>query len=419
MVNNILIIDCQIAGVAGDMFLGALLDLGADEERVHSAIKSLENREFGYGKINIEINQVMRGNFKARKIDITSEKNPQKHGDELIDIVEKAITKLELSGKAKKFASNTIHTIVSAEAELHNADFSHTHLHEVSLVDTAAEIIGVAVALDDLDLFDSKIYSTPVSVGGGLFKFSHGTVSSPAPATLAILTSKKFPFQGGPVESELATPTGVSIIVNLVDEINRFYPQILPLKVGYGAGSKDFKDAPSVLRMTIGNTLGNQDFFKDEIAILETNLDDTTGEIIGYTVDRLLQEGAKDVNIIPMFTKKNRPGQILKVIIDAKDVEHLSKVLIQETGTLGIRVNYCERHVISREVLTIEIIVGDVKEHINIKVSKDKNGEIIKIKPEFEDVKRIAIKNKKPLREIMDLATVQASNDLRKLKVIS
>jgi uncharacterized protein (TIGR00299 family) protein len=405
--NKILVIDCQVAGVSGDMILGALIDLGANIDKITSAIKSMEKPEYGYKNVKIEVNQVMRGEFKATKIDVTSEAASKRHGNELIEIVEKTADKLELSGKAKLFASNAIRTLVDTEADLHKAAFSNVHVHEVALVDTTAEIVGSAVALDDLGLFDSKIYSTPVSVGGGLFKFSHGIVSSPAPATLAIFTSKHFPIQGGPVETELATPTGAAILVNLVNEVNRFYPPIVPLKVGYGAGNREFKEMPGVLRMTIGKPLGN-DFLKDEIAVLETNLDDVTGEIIGYTFDRLLQEGAKDVSVIPMFTKKNRPGQILRVITDRNDADHLSRVLIEETGTLGVRVNFCERHIIGREIFQVDILVGDVKDFVNVKVAKNSRGEIIRIKPEFEDVKRIADKTKKPLREVMDLAITRA-----------
>ena len=222
--KKILIFDCQASGVAGDMILAALLDLGADTDKVVSAIKSLENPEYGYKNIQIKINQVMRGEFKASQIDVTSESASKRHGSELIDIVEKAAENLALSTKAKQFASKSIRTLVGTEADLHKTSFDDAHLHEVALVDTAAEILGVAVALDDLRLFDAKIYSTPVAVGGGTFKFSHGIVSSPAPATLAILQSKNFPFQGGPIEAELATPTGVSILVNLVDEVNSFLP---------------------------------------------------------------------------------------------------------------------------------------------------------------------------------------------------
>ena len=374
--KKILLIDCLASGVAGDMILGSLIDLGASVDKITSAIKSLENPAYGYENIKININQVMRGEFKATQIDVTSKTAHKRHGGELIDIVEKATANLELSSKAKKFASNVIRTLVGVEADLHKTSFDDAHLHEVALVDTAAEILGTAVALDDLGLFDAKIYSTPVAVGGGTFKFSHGIVSSPAPATLAILQSKNFPFQGGPIEAELATPTGVSILVNLVEEVNRFYPAMAPLKVGYGAGTKEFAEMPAVLRLTLGMPLDNG-VVKDEIAVLETNVDDATGEVLGYTIDKLLAEGAKDVSIIPMFTKKNRPGQIIKVIADQKDTQHLSQVLIDETGTLGVRVYFCERHIINRELHTVDLLVMGNKETVKVKVAKNLKGEII------------------------------------------
>jgi uncharacterized protein (TIGR00299 family) protein len=404
--EKILVIDCQVSGVAGDMILGALVDLGANVDKITSAIKSLEKPEYGYQKIKIDIKEVMRGEFKATQIDVTSESAQRRHGNELISIVEKAAANIDLSAKAKEFASKVIHTLVSVEADLHKTTFDDAHLHEVALVDTVAEILGVAVALDDLGLFESKIYSMPLAVGGGTFSFSHGITSSPAPATLAILQSRNFPFHGGPIEVELATPTGASILVNLVDEVTRFYPSMVPLKVGYGAGTKEFTEMPAVLRFTLGNPLDGG-LVRDEIAVLETNIDDATGEILGYAIDKLLSEGAKDVSIIPMFTKKNRPGQIIKVIADQKDAQRLSKVLIDETGTLGVRVYYCERHIINREIYTVDLQVMGNKETVRLKVAKDAKGEIIRIKPEYEDLKRLAEKTKKPLRELSEIAVAK------------
>ena len=411
--KKILLIDCQASGVAGDMILGALIDLGADVEKIVFAIKTLEKPEYGYKNIKIKIGPVMRGEFKATQIDVTSVSAQKRSGRELVDIVEKAAANLELSPKAKQFASKVIHSLVGAEADLHKTSFKDAHLHEVAMVDTAAEILGCAVALDDLGLFDSKIYSTPVAVGGGTFKFSHGIVSSPAPATLAILQSKKFPFQGGPIETELATPTGVSILVNLVDEVIRFYPLIVPLKIGYGAGTKDFAEMPAVLRLTMCETL-DKGPMKDEIAVLETNIDDTTGEVLGYTIDRLLSEGAKDVSIIPMYTKKNRPGQIIKVIAEQKDAQRLSQVLINETGTLGVRVYFCKRHITNRELHTVDVFVMGNKERVKVKIAKNLNGEIIHIKPEYDDLKKLAEKTKKPLKEIMEIAISRAREVLKK-----
>ena len=405
-------IDCQGSGVAGDMILGALIDLGANVDNIVSAIKSLENPENGYKNIKIKINPVLRAGFKATQISVTSESAPKMRGGELIGIIENAAGNIGLSPKAKQFVSKVIYTLVGAEAELHKASFNDTHLHEVALIDTAAEIIGCAIALDNLGLFDSKIYSTPVAVGGGMFKFSHGTVSSPAPATLAILQSKNFPFIGGPIESELATPTGVSILVNLVDKITRFYPPMVPIKSGYGAGTIDFAEIPALLRLTIGQSIENE-LAMDRIAVLETNIDDVAAEVLGYTLDKLLSEGAKDVSIIPMYTKKNRPGHIIKVIADQNDVEHLSQVLIDETGTLGARVYYCERHILNRELHTVNLQLMGNHETIRIKVSKNLKGEIIHVKPEYEDLKKLAEKTKKPLRELSEIAISKAREVLK------
>lgn len=409
--DKILVIDCQVAGISGDMFLGALIDLGANVNKVTSAIKSLEKQDYGYKNIKIDVKQVMRKEFRATKIDIAAEGVSRKTGSELVEIVEKSAKNLKLSEKAQQFASNVIRTLVNSEAKLHADDSSETHLHEVGLVDTPAEIVGAAVAMDNLQLFNAKIYATPVSVGGGLFKFSHGTVSSPAPATLEILKSKNFPIKGGPVESELATPTGAAILVNLAAEVSRFYPEITPLEVGYGAGNKDFEEMPNVLRITVGKPLENW-LLTDEIVILETNLDDVTGEIIGNSVDRLLQEGAKDVSIIPMFTKKNRPGQILKIVADQKDAKRLSRVVIEETGTLGVRMYPCERHILSRELFSIDVKIDDAKETVRVKIAKDRRGKIIQIKPEYDEVKRLADKTGKPLREITELVTLRAKEIL-------
>jgi uncharacterized protein (TIGR00299 family) protein len=405
--DKILIIDCQVAGISGDMFLGALIDMGADVNKVVSAINSLENPVYGYKNVKIDVKQVMRKEFKATKIDVTAESTARKTGSELVEIVEKSAKNLKLSGKAQQFASTVIRTLVSSEAKLHEKALSDAHLHEVGFVDTPAEIIGAAVAMDDLGLFNAKVYATPVSVGGGLFKFSHGTVSSPAPATLEIFRSKNFPIKGGPVESELATPTGASILVSLANEVSRFYPEMTPLKIGYGAGNKDFEEIPNVLRLTVGAPLENW-LLKDEIAILETNLDDVTGEVVGNSVDKLLREGAKDVSIIPMFTKKNRPGQILKIVADRKDVKRLSRIVIEETGTLGVRVYPCERHIVGRELSLVDVLIDDVKERVKVKVARDRNGNIIRVKPEYEEVKRLSDKTGKSLREINEIVTMRA-----------
>ncbi|MDR1992297.1 MAG: nickel pincer cofactor biosynthesis protein LarC [Nitrososphaerota archaeon] len=403
--RKILIIDCATSGIAGDMLLSALLDLGANTNRVITAIKTLENPTYGYGHINITHKKVMRNQFHAHQIDITSTYTKKRHGRELIDIIEKATADIPMSPKAQKFASETIHTLINTEAKLHNTNFDNTHLHEVALVDTVAEILGCAVALDDLQLFEAKIYSTPLAVGGGFIECSHGIVSVPAPAVLSILQSKNFPFHGGPIEHELATPTGVSLLVNLATKTTRVYPSLTPLRGGQGTGTKEFPQ-PTILRLTLGtHTKKNS---QETIAVLETNLDDVSGEIIGYTIERLLAQGAKDVSVIPTITKKNRPGHLIKVIADKKDTTRLADIVIAETGTLGVRIYYCKRHILNREIQKVDVTILGNKETIQVKIAKDATGEIIRIKPEYEDLKQLAEKTNQPLQKLTDLAISQA-----------
>lgn len=405
--SPIAIIDCQTAGIAGDMLLGALLDIGADATKVTHAIQSIESITSDYSNIKVDIKQVMSKNFHATKVSVTANGKHDKNGKQLIEMVEKTAQNLKISSKAKQYASNVIHTLVNAEANLHATSLCDMHLHEIGLVDTAAEIIGTAVALDDLDFFNTQLYTTPVSVGGGLFKFSHGITSSPSPATLAIFQSKNFPIQGGPVESELATPTGAALLVNLAPKVTPFYPKMIPVKVGYGAGDKEFFEVPNVLRITLGKSF-DAPLDSDVVAVLETSVDDVSGEIIGYTVDRLFLEGAKDVSIVPVFTKKSRPAQIIKVIADRSDSQRLVNVLIDEMGTLGVRVYYCERYLVSRSILSVDVSIDGKKEIVRIKVSKDSKGKIVRLKPEFDDLKYLAEKTSLSLRELSDLVTAEA-----------
>jgi hypothetical protein len=396
-----------MAGISGDMLLGALLDLHVKRAKVVKAMKTVKGYIKGCRNLRVSITDVARKGFHAKKVDVKAEGIAEMKGAELIEVVRNCIENLTLSEKAKQFALNTVNTLVGAEAKVHGKSIEDINLHETALIDTPAEIIGTTVALEDLNFFDMKVCSTPVAVGGGLFKFSHGIVSSPAPATIEILCSKGFPFIGGPVSAELATPTGVSLLVNLAKETVRFYPPMKPTAIGCGAGTKDFTEMPNILRITMGESLDHQ-LLKDDIMVLETNLDDVTGEIIGHTVNKLLREGAKDVSVIPMLTKKNRPGHIIKIIADRTTAEHLSRVLMEETGTLGVRLHPCERRILNRESISMKIKIKEIEESINVKVARNRKGEILQIKPEYEEIKRLAKKTDKPLREIMDIVKMKA-----------
>lgn len=404
--GKIVVIDCQVAGIAGDMFLGSLLDLGADVNKIVDAVKTIEELVM-CKNVKLNVRDVTRRGMRAKKVDVEADEWPEIRGAELINAIESCMDRLGVSQNAGEFALNTARTLLDAEAKLHGKDFNNIHLHELGQIDALAEIIGSAVALEDLGLFDAKVYSTPVAVGGGVLKFSHGKVSSPAPATLGILQSRRFPIVGGPVEAELATPTGVSMLVNLVDEVVRFYPALKPLKVGYGAGTMDFEEMPNILRVVLGES-PHHNLSEDEVVVLETNLDDVTGEILGHVLDKLLTEGARDVSMIPMFTKKNRPGYILKVITDRENVERLAHMIMEETGSLGVRFYACERRALLRDTMPIEVMIDGVRANVRVKVSRDMRGSILQIKPEYNDVREVAGKIGKPLRYVSGIIEAQA-----------
>jgi uncharacterized protein (TIGR00299 family) protein len=409
--ERIVVIDSQVAGVAGDMFLAALVDAGASAEKITSAIKTLEAPEFGYGRVNVDVKRVVRKGFQATKVDVTSEKNPRKNSHELVQTVEEATARLNLSTQAKRYASNTVRTLVNAESIMHPSGLEGAHFHEVALVDMPAEVIGVAVALEELGLFNSKVYATPVSVGGGLFSFSHGTLSSPAPATLAILQSKQFPFRGGPAEYELATPTGVALLVNMAHEACICYPAMIAEKTGYGAGQRDYPEMPNVMRVIIGRPLTSR-LASDEVTVLETNVDDVGGEILGNVVEHLLKAGAKDVAVIPALAKKGRPGFIIQLLSEKKDAARLSRMLMEHTGTLGVRLSTWDRFVLDREFITVDVEIKGVSRVVTVKVSRDLNGQILNVKPEYEEAKTLAIETCMPLREVLQIVREAAEKRL-------
>lgn len=412
-IERIVVIDCQVAGVSGDMFLGALIDLGASTAKISEAMKFAQDNLKGCRNLQLEARPVIRKGIHAQKVDIKFEEEvSERTGAEIEEAVLKTSESLKLPDKARQFALNTVRTLTDAEKKVHGGTADRVHLHEIGSADTVADVIGVAVALDDLKLFtQTVICATPVAVGSGLLKFSHGVVSIPAPATLEILRAKNFPVSSQTVAGELATPTGVSLLVNLADRVTSAYPTMKPVAVGYGAGTREFAEMANVLRIVIGEQIDGN-LFTDKVYVLETNVDDIPGEVIGYAVDKVLKEGARDFSIIPMFTKKNRPGQILQVISDEDKIERLAHILIEETGTLGVRFFPCQRYILSRESVPIDVVLGDAKEKVNVKVAKDKSGKILQVKPEYEEVKMLAEKSGKPLKEISRLIQKEAYNVL-------
>ena len=340
--KKILLIDCQVAGIAGNMLLGALLDLGADMGKVTGAMEAAKDFVNGCNSIDVVVKDVIQKGFRAKEVNvIIDEEFDYRTGIEIMNAVKNCAESLKLSDKASEMVLGSIKTLMEAEVNVHGTGLEDVHLHEIGSADTVADIIGNVTALEDLGaLKDTLICSTTVAVGGGLIEISHGIVPVPSPATLEILRSRNFPMIGGPIEAELTTPTGASLLVNLANKSVQFYPLMQAEAVGFGAGGKNLGAIPNIVRVILGHSSGH-DLLSDEMYVLETNVDDATGEIIGHAVERLLEAGARDVCIIPVFTKKNRPGQMIKVIVSKEDVGRLSRLMIEETGTLGVRVFPC------------------------------------------------------------------------------
>lgn len=412
--QKITLIDSSIAGISGDMLLGALVDAGGNKVKIKITKLAEIIPEFlaDCKEINIDFEEVNRSGIQATRIGINIHEHiHHREGKTLMDALNRILPEFDLHSpkEASNFAINALKTLIQAEAAVHNEPFDHVHLHEAGSADTIIDVAGIAIALDSLDLFNSKVYGTPPSIGGGIIKIDHGTYPVPPPATSRILKDYNIPFKGGPVEKELVTPTGISILANLVTEFTPLYPPMRVKTEGYGAGKYEFHGIPNVTRIIIGEAISLK-FFEDEIIKLETNVDDVTGEILGALVDKLLQYGALDVSYLNTVTKKNRPGYLISVISKPKDSLKLASILFEETGTLGIRtIPGIKRLILSRSIEKITITVDGKEFHVGIKIGKDSEDNILTLKPEFEDIKNIAKDTGESMKTISEIALKKAS----------
>jgi len=232
------------------------------------------------------------------------EKVHERKGTEIKKCIQDSIEKLTLSEKAKNFAISSIDVLMQAESKIHGYPLMSVHFHEASSIDTVVDIIGTAIALDDLKFFDDHIVTSPVAVGSGTVTFSHGTTSNPASGILEIFRNSNIIIYGGNVKEELTTPTGASLLVSLTNECSEFYPSLKVKSIGYGAGKKDFEGFSNVLKIVQG--VEDNILVKDSVKVLETNVDDVSGEILGNLIEKIMSKGAKDVTISYAITKKRK-----------------------------------------------------------------------------------------------------------------
>jgi hypothetical protein len=401
----VVIIDSQIAGISGDMLLSTLIDLGARKSKVIDGIHIAEKYLVGSKIQQIDFQKTVKHGIEATQLLLQiNETKRERKGVEILECITSVSDKIDFSESAKVFARETIRTLIKAESKIHGESVESVHFHEASSIDTVVDIIGTTIALDDLDLFSEEIISTPVAVGGGTLDFSHGMVSNPASAILEIFKNSNIAIVGGQTKDELTTPTGAALLVNLTKSCLEFYPSLKVGSIGYGAGKKNFEGFSNVLKIVKGEKTDH--FQQDSVQILETNVDDVSGEVIGNLIEKIMSAGAKDITITPAITKKNRPTHIISVICDPQSVNSILETLVSETGTLGIRIRNSSRYVVPRAIVTVPVEIHG--RNFVVKCKLVKHGDAVKhIKVESSDIKLISDSLSISFTDVNDLVRSQ------------
>ncbi len=406
----VIVIDSQIAGISGDMLLSALVDLGADTSKIIKAIRIAEDELDGSAIKKIEFGKIKKNGIESTELNLEIKENTnERKGIEIQNCIQNTLKKIDISEKAKLFASNSISVLMNAESKIHGTSLSSIHFHEASSIDTVIDIIGTTVALDNLKLLDDEIITTPVAVGGGTLTFSHGTTTNPASAILEIFRNSNILISGGQVKEELTTPTGACMLTSITKTCMDYYPKMKIKSIGYGAGKKNFDGFSNVLKIVIGEK--STPFQHDYVKILETNVDDVSGEILGNMIEKIMNAGAKDVTISSAITKKGRPTNLVSVICDSISMNKIIDLLVSETGTLGIRVRTSERYIVPRSIEKIPIIIQGSQYVVRCKISYD-GSSIKNFKIESEDIKKISNSISQSFKKTEELARIAIKQKL-------
>jgi pyridinium-3,5-bisthiocarboxylic acid mononucleotide nickel chelatase len=422
-------LDC-FSGMSGDMFMGAIIDAGVPARVFEETVAALDVGA------RLEISKVNRSGITATKADVYvgDEKElprevfweqqaqlhahhdehgrnsrhshapeesrarvpgAHRHGRSLNEI-KATIRSAKITSAAKNKAIAIFEALGIVEAKVHNTTIEEVHFHEVGAVDAMVDIVCAAVGSEALEI--NEWVCSPLNVGSGTVKCAHGVFPVPAPATVELLKDAPVYSSGLPVE--LVTPTGAAIVKVLARRFGPF-PQMKILNAGYGAGTRDFSGHANVVRLTVGESQPPVETHavEETISILEANLDDLNPQVFGYVMDRLLEEGALDAFGIPVQMKKNRPGILLTVLARVEDVARLTKLILAETTTLGVRRRDERRQALQRRWVTVTTRWGDVRMKI-----ASLNGTISNYAPEYEDCRQIASERRVPLKTVMQEA---------------
>ena len=398
------------SGISGDMFIGALIDLGTDDRKLERELKKLK-----LGGYHLHVARQQKSGIAGVKFDVhladahahhhvsrfTHHAHHHHDGNRTFAEIKKLIGRSKLSAWVKKKSVAVFQRIAEAEGKIHGLPPGKVHFHEVGAVDSIVDIVGACIALELLG--KPRVLAAPVVEGTGWVDCAHGRFPVPAPATLAILGVRGIGMTQCDEPHELVTPTGAALLAEFVENFGPMQ-SLVAEKIGFGLGTRDNQTRPNVLRAVLGkpSTLNPQpstalDWETDRIVVLETNLDDVSGEILGYFVEAVLAAGALDVFHTPIQMKKNRPGVLLSVLCAARAADKFSEMILRETSAFGVRRTLAERRKLRREFTKIKTPFGEV----TLKIGR-LNGKVVQAAPEFESCKKLAVRAKIPLKRIYE-----------------
>ena len=391
-------IDC-FSGISGDMFLGALVDAGLP---LASLKRGLQNMKVdGY---QVKAKKVIRGTIRATKVDIPIQRGFEKPLP--LPTIRRLISTSQLPSVVKTQSLQAFHNLAEAESIVHGVPLAKVHFHEVGAVDSLIDIVGAFLGCAYLHI--ESVSASPINVGSGTIESAHGTLPVPGPAVAHL--AKGIPiFANGP-STELTTPTGMSILSVLTQDF-RMLSAMSPHRIGYGAGTNNPKDWPNVVRIFLSDSPFASMGASEPLVEVQTNVDDLNPQVYEALMDRLFAAGALDVTLTPVIMKRSRPGTIVTILAPPNGVETVTKILFEETTTLGVRRHDLHRVALPRRVHTLQLPGGRVR----IKVAEMGRGKK-KIIPEYQDCKKVAETTGRPIREIMQQAHQVFTHQKRRTK---
>lgn len=367
------------------MTLAALVDCGADLTKIQTAVDSMDLGA------KLSVAKVRKSGFRALKLHIDAPEDPA-HRD--LEIILGCIARAKLTAGARRIATRIFERLAKAEASVHGVTIDQVHFHEVGAIDSIVDIVGCAIAWDELRI--DRAVASPVPVGTGFVQIAHGRVALPAPATAQLL--RGVPIAPCALPLEMTTPTGAAILAELVESYGPI-PSIRIESIGAGAGTRDLEDRPNLLRVFLGEveqSATQSGWISDSVVLMETNLDDIPGEQIGFAIEQLWSAGALDVFTTAIQMKKNRPGTLLSVLASPERAEQIERLIFEHTGTLGIRKSLRQRSVLRREHIQVETTWGKV----DCKLVHYPDG-TQGVSPEYEACRKIAIEHGLKLAEVV------------------